>query len=204
MMLENRQSLIVVHGEYGIRASEAVRCKQTVRRQRSDDRMTLRPECRTYRLDHLDFFTTEVSALTGMGIEACHQHPRIFESESTPEIGEQDVQAPFEQLRGDGARHFGQRQMRRRQCDSERIRHQQHHHILDTCPFTEKLGMATEWRAGFVDHRFLYGPRYQRLSGPFQAGSGRLTERFDHVCGVGRIRHSGSLRNGKRDGTDGQ
>src|SRR3954471_2835646 len=97
-ILEHRQPLVVVHGEHAIRAAQAFRHEQRVRRDGPG-----RGDAGRYRLldrgpDYVEIFGTEVPGFAAVRIQPGHKDARRLDPESVSQVAIEHLQCLQQQI----------------------------------------------------------------------------------------------------------
>ena len=119
-VLQRRQALVVVHREHDVRIGQLPRREYRVGRPGPGrgDPGALRPFDR--RPDHFDLLATQVSAFAGVRIQAADRDPRCVDPPEATQVAVEDRECHVEQFAADCVADGGQRQMRRRERDTQR------------------------------------------------------------------------------------
>lgn len=186
-VLEDRQTLVVVHRKDDVTTFQGRRIKGRVGRNGAVGPNALRIGRFDCRLDFLKILTPEMPAFSCMGVEAQDLDSGLRQAEMLAQVMVNDLQCFQNSFFGDLICNGPQRQMRGHQRDSKRFCGQEHHDARAPSPFSEKFSMAAEGYAGVIDHAFVHGSGHQRLGCIFLDQASRLLERCEHVACVGLI-----------------
>ncbi len=161
-MLQDRQTLVVIHGQHTIRLLQVFLLEQGISRIWSGGGNPQGLRALQHRRDHIYLFPPQVTVFTRMRIQAGHQDARLAQAEFLAQVAVDDLQGFQQTVEGNGRRHILQRQVRGRQGYPQRLRQacrglagQHHHHLRSAGFFRQVFGMAAESDAGIVDRAFL-------------------------------------------------
>ena len=197
LVLEHRQALIVIHGQYRIGVFKICRGKHAVGRQRANQIHSLRAQPVQYRNDDVDFLAAKVAILTGMRIETTNNDARVLDAELVGQLRVQDAGYTFHPLGGNRICYRTQRQMSGYQANAQTVGSQHHDDLIRTGQLLQKLGMAGKGNTGVIDDA-LVGRRGNHCSK--QAVKTALPcpgQGVQYIAGVGRIELTGHCRFGQ-------
>ncbi len=187
LVLEYRQSLIVVHRQHRVAVLEMLRREQRIGRQRSDQVDTFLAQQGQRRFDDLDFLAPQMTAFTRMGVEPANQNARLGDAELVDQVGMQDARDPAQALGGYRRRDILEWQVSGHQRHAQAARGEHHDHLLGMGQLGEKFGMPGKRDPGLVDHAFVnrsgdHAGEVARQTALACAGQG-----IQHVAGIARL-----------------
>ena len=93
-VLQDRQALVVIHGEHRIGVFQPLGHKQRIGRYRAARFDARRAGGADRRRDHIGVLMAEVARLTAMGIEAGDQDARAGDAKAPAQVGVEHAQRP--------------------------------------------------------------------------------------------------------------
>jgi hypothetical protein len=102
-VLQDRQALVVIHGEHAIVSFELRGNEERVRGQRPGQGVALPAQLVEDGSDDLDLFAAQIAGFAGMRIEPGDADPRPAQSEAFDEVEEQHAQRALEARASDPA-----------------------------------------------------------------------------------------------------
>jgi hypothetical protein len=158
-VLEDRQTLVVVHREYSVFVSGAWR-KSRVRGQWASDFFSATGEFRDDGRYNAVIFVAEVATFTCMWIQPTNDDFRIRDTEAPAKVVKQYLDDCLQSLGRDCRGNIFQRQMCRRQGDTQVPGGKQHDGQRTLANICKELGVPGKREAGVVDDTFMQGRRY--------------------------------------------
>ena len=201
-MLDDRQPLIVIHGEHRIEPREHPWHEHGVRGQRSLGADAARLHPRDRGSDDAQFLVAKVAAFPRVRVQATHGDARRRDCPPARQIARQNRRRLAQRVGGNGVAHGPERQVGGGERHAQLARGQHHHHARAVRALCEKFGVTAEAHAGVVDHSLVHRRGDDGVELPAEgARHGALRQR-EHVRHVGRVRASGHARASERQVLD--
>ena len=176
----------MVHRQHCVGTLQMGCGEQGVRGQRALQAHAVFSQSFERRLDHLDLFATQVTALAGMRVESADQYPRPVDRKPRTQLGIQHAQDAVQERRCDRIGHCAQWQV----CGGKRDPQPgagQHHHRVTTASCGEKLGVAGEGDPGVVDDSLVHRCGDHRGEPPLQAAVDGADKGVEDIAGVADV-----------------
>ena len=186
-VLDDRQSLIVIHREHCVVACEHLWHEYRVGRQRPVGADAGGAQALDRRGDDARLLLAEVTAFAGVRIQPADRDPRVAHGEPPRELTGEDRAHLVQRVDGERAAHRGERQMGGCERHAQLACGQHHHGACAVGALREVLGMAAERDAGVVDHALVHRRRDDGVELPGQCGLDGAVEECQYVRRVGRL-----------------
>ena len=138
VVLDDRQALVVIHGDHDIGLRQGLGRECRIGRKRPAHVEPLAAQLPYDRLDHLDLLAAEMPGFPGVRIEPEDRDARSGHAEVALEVGVHDPQRRPQPFRGDRARDIGQRQVGGHERNGQSFALQQH----------DRQARRASWRQG--------------------------------------------------------
>src|SRR5690606_2271489 len=188
LVLEHRQALVVIHGQYRVGMVQILGREESVRRQGAFQQHALATQALEQWDDHIQLLAAQMATLAGMGVQPADQDAWGGQAELGLQVPVEYAYDLFEGLVGDGIGYCAQWQVGGGQGHAQAGAGQHHYHLGGAGLLGEEFGMSGEAYAGIVDDTLVYGRGNHRSKMPVQAALAAQAQGFEDVTGVARIK----------------